>query len=57
MVEKKNVLLCFVKIVNFSGVHLALIKTYFMDVFNMTYVKNTTVYKLKNQQKSPCVQR
>ena len=31
-----------------------LIKTYFMDVFNMTYVKNTTVHKLKKQQKLPC---
>ena len=26
-----------------------------MDVFNMTYVKNTTVYKLKKKQKSPCL--
>ena len=24
-----------------------------MDVFNMTYVKNTTVHKLKKQQKYP----
>ena len=29
-------------------------RTYFMDVFNMTYVKNTTVHKLKKtQQKHP----
>ena len=24
-----------------------------MDVFNMTYVKNTTVHELKKQQKHP----
>ena len=24
-----------------------------MDVFNMTYVKNTTVHKLKNHQNPP----
>ena len=34
-----------------------LIKTYFMDVFNMTYVKNATVHKLKKQQKSPRLRR
>ena len=29
-----------------------LIKTYFMDVFNMTYVKYKTVYKLKKTSKN-----
>ena len=30
-----------------------LIRTYFMKVFYMTYVKNTTFHKLKNQQTRP----
>ena len=30
-----------------------LIRTYFMDIFHMTYVKNTTFHKQKNSQKHP----
>ena len=30
------------------------IRTYFMDVFIMTYVKNTTGHKLKKTEKTSC---